>query len=76
MIQELRNRVDILLDNVKDNELLFTKLTIIKKILSDEKCFFKMPIDDAYNILLDLNYTKDEALNIYKQLVSFEEFNN
>ena len=76
MIQELRNKNELLLKSVNKNEDLYIRLVIIKKILLDEKCFFKMNIDDAYNILLDLGYSKEEALNAYKKLISFDSFEN
>lgn len=47
---------------------------IIKNILEDEACFFKMSKDDAYLILQDIGILNEEIENTYKKLISFDEF--
>jgi hypothetical protein len=77
MIQELKDRTMKLLNNCpKDNEVKLIRLKLIQKILNDESCFFKMRADDAYNILLDLEYKKEESIEIYKKLISYQNYCN
>ena len=49
-----------------NNKTIFQK---ILNILSTENCFEKMPFEISYNILLDLGFSKKEALEIYSKLV-------
>ena len=55
--------------NYKRNE-------IIKNILNDETCFFKMNKDDAYMILQDIGILDNQIDNIYQNLISSDEFYN
>lgn len=55
--------------NYKRNE-------IIKNILNDEICFFKMNKNDAYMILKDIGILDNEIDNIYQKLISPDEFYN
>ena len=73
VINELRNKADILLKENND-KLINVKLSLIRKILNDEGCFFKMTMSDALNILSDLKYSRDESLRIYKEMVSSQEY--
>ena len=75
MIEKLRIRNDLILSkciNKKDN--IYLKQSLIKKILSDDKCFFKISYEDAFNILNDLGYNDSDAMNIYKILLSPKEY--
>jgi hypothetical protein len=49
---------------------------IIKNILNDETCFFKMNKNDAYMILQDIGILNNQIDNIYEKLISFDEFYN
>lgn len=73
MINEFRAKVDILLSEEKD-DVKKIKLSLIKKILLDENCFFHMTMNDALNILHDLGYNNVVSLDIYKKLISKEEY--
>ena len=73
MINEFRAKVDILLSEEKD-DVKKIKLSLIKKILLDENCFFYMTMNDALNILHDLGYNNVASLDIYKKLISKEEY--
>ena len=53
--------------NYKRNE-------IIKNILNDETCFFKMNKNDAYIILHDIGILDNQIDNIYQKLISYDEF--
>lgn len=47
---------------------------IIKNILNDETCFFKMNKNDAYIILHDIGVLDEQIDNIYQKLISSDEF--
>lgn len=53
--------------NYKRNE-------IIKNILNDDTCFFKMNKNDAYMILQDIGILDNQIDNIYQKLISSDEF--
>lgn len=53
--------------NCKRNE-------IIKQILKDEACFFKLDKNDAYIILEDIGIANDKVESIYSKLISSDEF--
>ena len=75
MIEKLRNRNELILSkcvNKKDNA--YIKQEIIKTLLKDDKCFFKISFEDAFNVLNDLGYKDSEATNIYKMLLSPNEY--
>lgn len=55
--------------NCKRNE-------IIKKILEDEACFFKMDKNDAYIILQDIGIGDEQMEVIYSNLISTDSFYN
>ena len=46
------------------------KFESIKKILSHEDCFDKIQFEVAYNILIDLGFKKNEAMDLYKKLIA------
>lgn len=75
MIEELRLKNDFLISKYESkDDSNYIKYGIIKKLLSDDKCFFKISFEDAYSILIDLGYDENEALDVYKKLVSAVEF--
>ena len=53
--------------NYKRNE-------IVKNILDDETCFFKMNKNDAYIILQDIGILSEQIDIIYQKLISSDEF--
>lgn len=55
--------------NYKRNE-------IIKNILNDETCFFKMDKNDAYIVLKDIGILDNQIDTIYQKLISYDEFYN
>ena len=67
---------------INDSNILYLKKInrsyerneIIKKILSDETCFFKMDKDDAYMVLQDIGILDDQIDDVYKKLISSDEF--
>ena len=54
-------------ENFKRNE-------IIKEILNDDSCFFKMNKDEAYMLLSEIGILDEHIENIYQKLISTDEF--
>lgn len=76
MINILRQKNDRIIKRlslVGDSQSL-KKQVLIKKLLSDDKCFFKMSMEDSLTLLLNLDCSKEEAFELYKQLSSSSEF--
>lgn len=69
---------------INDSNILYLKKLnrsykrneIIKNILNDETCFFKMNKNDAYMILKDIGILDNQIDTIYQKLISFNEFYN
>ena len=76
MLQNLKNKNDELLtkyQNENNDEKKFVH-NLIKTLLSDENCFFKMNMEEAYQILKDLEYTIEESHDIYIELINENNF--
>lgn len=69
MLKILRQKNEELILKYKDNELELKKQKLIKNILSDSNCFFKMDIETAYSILRDLQIYESELQKVYKKLI-------
>ena len=50
------------------------KFLLIDKILANDNCFLQMDVQTSTNILLDLGFSMNEAVKIYTQLVSRNNF--
>lgn len=74
MLQKLRQITNKLLLNEKLSQEKKHQLELIKHILEDDQCFFKLDITTAYNILLDLGFNKEESILIYKELISSKNY--
>ena len=67
---------------INDSNILYLKKInrsykrneIIKNILDDEACFFKMYKNDAYMILQDIGILDNQIDDIYQKLISSDEF--
>lgn len=66
MLDELRNRVENILDKCPDEDR--EKYLIIKIIMMDQDWYNKIDIDTFVSILVDLEYTIEEAKDIYIKL--------
>ncbi len=73
MIDKLRMINDDILSTTKDENVL-NKHTIIKTILLDDNCFFKIGIEDAYAILRDLGIPESDLKYLYLKLVDVKEW--
>ena len=74
VIRELRERNNKLLEENKNNSSIYEKQLLIKKVLNEDKCFFKINIDDAYMILHELGYEEKDFKNIYEQLLDSKNY--
>ena len=69
MIEELKNINEKYIEEYKENPHELKKYELIKKILNEKDCFFKMNIEYAYAILRDLNIPEDKIKEVYLQLI-------
>lgn len=74
MIEKLRQINDKLIELNLNNEKNLKKHQIIKEILSDEKCFFKISIEHAYSILRDLGIKESALKDTYEILIDSKKF--
>lgn len=73
MLEKLRHINDKFLKVKTDNDEL-KKHQLIKKILNDDKCFFKMSVEQAYAILRDLDFSEEELKGIYSELIDYKNY--
>ena len=73
MIEKLRKINEGLLILNKNNEQK-EKYELIKKILKDDKCFFKMDMETSYALLRDLEIKEKDLEKIYKELIDDKYF--
>ena len=69
MLDKLRKICDELLKNTGEE-----KYALIRRLLEDEKLFFNINIIEAYNILRDLGFSKEEIDDIYPRLIEKKDF--
>lgn len=72
MIEKLRKINEDILNTSKDESVL-NKNRIIKTIMLDDNCFFKMSIEDAYAILRDLDIPESDVKYIYLKVIDISE---
>lgn len=70
MIEKLRNINEIMIKRYENDVINLKRYVIIKKILEDKYCFFKMDVEYAYSILRDLEIEKDDLIDVYCQLLN------
>lgn len=75
-LSELRLINDSNIIYLKKINRSYKRNEIIKNILNDETCFFKMNKNDAYMILQDIGILDNQIDNIYQKLISSDEFYN
>lgn len=68
MLNKLRDNCEKLIATDKEKYLL------IKNILEDDECFFKMDIETAYSILRDLKVEEKALKVVYAELIKHENF--
>lgn len=66
MLDELKTRLEEILAKCPEENR--EKYLLIQIIMTDDDWFNKVDVDDVISILVDLEYTKDEAKDIYMKL--------
>jgi hypothetical protein len=74
MIKVLNERINTLLNNSNNDNEAQKKYFLIKTLLNDDDCFFKIPIEIAFSILSDLGYNEEESTAIYNKLISSDNY--
>lgn len=74
MINKLKEINNKILENNLENAEVLKKHQIIKKILDEDKCFFKMSIENAYAILRDLTIKEEDLQMVYMELIDDSQF--
>lgn len=75
MVDKLRKINNSLIDektNLKDIE----RQLLIKKIISRDDFIFNVDMEDAYSIFRDLGFKEEELKQIYRELISFKNYQN
>lgn len=62
-----------MLNKLRDNAKIINDINIIN-ILNDDKCFFKLNIDEAFYILRKLKVKETKILSTYLSLISIENY--
>lgn len=75
MINKLKKINEELIESITDQKEREKQL-IIKKILKEKNCFFKMDIYAAFLILSDLKIKEEEIKRIYEELIDSKNFIN
>lgn len=73
-LENIRQRNNLLIQKYMNDKDNLYRQNLIKKLLSDDDCFFKITIEETYNILTDLEYSEKELEKIYMDLVSYNNF--
>ena len=73
MHTKLYNIVSILIEK-EQNPKEKAKYNLIKQILKDKDCFFKLDAETSCTIIRDLGFDKKETLDIYQELISQKNF--
>lgn len=69
-IDEVKIMNDTMILYLKKLGMSYKRNEIIKKMLEDESCFFKMKKEDAYMILKDVGIQSENIDNVYAKLIS------
>lgn len=74
LIDELKIMNYSIIDCLKVKGISVKKNELIKEILKDEACFFKMEKEEAFVILKNLKVSDDMLKDTYKELTNKQEF--
>ncbi len=69
ILEKLRKINEDMLVLYKDDKAKTKRQKSIQKVLNDDKCFFKMTIDQSYDILRDLGIEEGALRSIYYKLI-------
>ena len=73
MLNELRALNETYIKKASNDDEL-KKQMLIKELLKNDRCFFKISIKDAYSILRDLRIKQDKLKNVYEKLIEESNF--
>ena len=73
-LADLRIMNDTKLDYLKQIGKSGKRNEIIKEILEDEACFFKIEEENAMIILKEIGVDKDCLIKVYKELISSDNY--
>lgn len=76
MINKLKEINEKLIIINKNNKHELKKQKLIKQLLSDNNCFFKINIETSYSILKDLNFKDEDLKDIYQKLIDSKNLQN
>lgn len=69
MLDELRKKNSLLIEKYENNLEELNRQLIISELLKNDKCFYIIPIELAYNLLQDLEYPAEMIPKIYESLI-------
>ncbi len=72
MIKELRDKNELFIVKYANNKRKLNKYLLIANILKEDQCFFKININDAFNILKDLEISNYEEY--YISLINYNVY--
>ena len=73
MLNELRALNETYIKRASNDDEL-KKQMLIKELLKNDRCFFKISIKDAYSILRDLRIKQDKLKIVYEKLIEESNF--
>lgn len=73
MLNELRALNETYVKKANNDDEL-KKQMLIKELLKNDRCFFKISIKDAYSILRDLKIKQDKLKIVYEKLIEESNF--
>lgn len=73
MLNELRTLNETYIKKASNDDEL-KKQMLIKELLKNDRCFFKISIKDAYSILRDLRIKQDKLKIVYEKLIEESNF--
>ena len=73
MLNELRALNETYIKKASNDDEL-QKQMLIKELLKNDRCFFKISIKDAYSILRDLRIKQDKLKIVYEKLIEESNF--
>ena len=73
MLNELRALNETYIKKASNDDEL-KKQMLIKEIIKNDRCFFKISIKDAYSILRDLRIKQDKLKIVYEKLIEESNF--
>lgn len=73
MINKLKEINEQLIRINNNNNKELKKYLLIKEILNQDNCFFRMSIEQSYAILRDLHIPEKDLRNVYINLIDKKE---